>query len=290
MMRQIELSAGTIEYSDRGAGPVVLLLHGLLMDGSLWDNVVVELADNYRCIVPTLPMGAHRHAMRAKAEISMQGLSRLVRELLERLDLRDVTVVGVDTGGAVVQLIAAEGCPRVARIVLAPSDAFDNFPPGLTGKTVVLLGALPPTLFGLLMQPLRLKPFRRLPIAFGWLTKRGDATTARWLKPILRQAAVRRDTVRLLRSIGAQRDLLVHTAERLSAFNRPALIVWTPEDRVMPPEHGRRLTEVFADGRLIEISDSYTLMPLDQPVRLARAIAEFIHDLGIHGDARVPAR
>lgn len=278
-MQLIDLSAGRIEYADTGgAGPVVVPLHGLLMDGSLWDEVVAALPDHYRCVVPTLPLGAHRHAMRAGAELSMPGLSRLVIEFLDRLDLRDVTLVGVDTGGALVQLVAAERCPRVARIVLAPSDAFENFPPGLTGRTLVLIGKLPPTLFGLFMQQLRFKPLRRLPIAFGWLTKRGDAASARWLRPILTQPAVRRDTVRVLRSIGAQRDLLVHTAERLPAFSGRALVVWTPEDRVMPPEHGRRLAAMLPHGRLVEISDSYTLLPLDQPAQLAQAIAEFIDD------------
>ena len=47
---------------------------------------------------------------------------------------------------------------------------------------------------------------RRMPIAFGWLTKRGDAATKRWLAPVLSDGAIRRDTVRVLREIGAGRD------------------------------------------------------------------------------------
>jgi hypothetical protein len=79
--------------------------------------------------------------------------------------------------GPGVQLLAGEGSPRIGRIVLASVDAFDNFPPGLTGKTVVLTGKLSPAMFGMFMQQMRLRPVRRLPIAFGWLTKRGDAVT-----------------------------------------------------------------------------------------------------------------
>ena len=59
---------------------------------------------------------------------------------------------------------------------------------------------------------------------------------------------------------------------------RPALVVWAPEDRVNPREHGRRFAELLLHGRLIEIADSYTLMPLDQPGELARAIRQFIRD------------
>jgi pimeloyl-ACP methyl ester carboxylesterase len=140
---------------------------------------------------------------------------------------------------------------------------------------MVLAGKLPPTLFGLFMQQLRLKPLRRLPVAFGWLTKRGDAATARWLQPVLRQPAIRRDTVHVLRSISAGRDLMLQAAGCLPAFDRPALVVWAQQDRVMPPEHGRRLAELLPQGRLVEVPDSYTLLPLDQPAHLAQAIKEF---------------
>jgi pimeloyl-ACP methyl ester carboxylesterase len=276
---EIELSAGTVAYEDTGgAGPVVVLVPGLLMDATLWTDVIAALSPTHRCIAPTLPMGAHRVGMRAEADLSPRGLARLVSELLDRLDLADVTLVGNDTGGALVQLVAVEGDARVGRIVLVSCDAFDNFPPGLTGKTIVLSGKLSPALFGLFMQQMRLRPVRRLPIAFGWLTKRGDATTARWLKPLLSRPAIRRDTVRVLRAMGADRGLLVDVAERLPTFDRPALVVWASEDRVMPPAHGRRLADLLPQGRLVEIADSYTLIALDQPARLAAAIADFTPD------------
>ena len=45
-------------YADTGVdGPVVVLLHGVLMDGSLWTQIVEALRDDYRCIVPELPLG-----------------------------------------------------------------------------------------------------------------------------------------------------------------------------------------------------------------------------------------
>jgi pimeloyl-ACP methyl ester carboxylesterase len=275
-MREVELSAGMIEYEDTGGdGPVLVLLHGLMMDASLWDEVVADLSADHRCVVPTLPLGAHRRAMRAGADLALPAIARLAAEFLDRLDLREVTLVGNDTGGALVQLLVCEGAARVDRIVLASVDAFDNFPPGLTGKTLVLAGKLPPALFGLFMQQLRLRPLRRLPIAFGWLTKRADATTARWIKPVLQQSEIRRDAVHVLRTISAEPNLMREAAECLPTFDRPALVVWAQEDRVMPPEHGRRLAELLPQGRLVEITDSYTLIPLDQPARLAQAIREF---------------
>jgi pimeloyl-ACP methyl ester carboxylesterase len=272
---QVELSAGTVEYTDTGGpGPVVVFVHGLLMDGSLWDGPVAAL-DDHRCVVPTLPLGAHRVPMRAGADLSLPGIAALLAEFLERLDLRDVTLAGVDTGGALVQLLMVAGEPRISRVVLASCDAFDNFPPGLTGKTLFLTGKLSPGLFGLFMQQMRLRAVRRLPIAFGWLTKRGDAASARWIRPVLSQAGIRRDTVRVLRAAAASPGILLDVAERLPAFDRPALVVWAREDRVMPPEHGERLTALLPKGKLVEVDDSYTLVPLDQPAEFARLVREF---------------
>lgn len=279
MTSRIELSAGTIEYEDTGGeGPAIVLLPGLMMDASLWEQVIAELSPDHRCVAPTLPMGAHSHPMHADADLSPHGLARLVSELLDRLDLNDVTLIGNDTGGAIVQLLACDGATRVRRIVLVSCDAFDNFPPGLTGKTLVLTGKLSPTMFGLFTQQMRFRPLRRLPLAFGWLTKRGDAATARWIKPVLKQREIRRDTVRMLRGIAAQRHLMLEAAECLPGFERPALIVWASQDRVMPPEDGRRLAELLPQGRLVEMPDSYTLIPLDQPARLVEAIQHFVHE------------
>jgi pimeloyl-ACP methyl ester carboxylesterase len=276
-MREIELSSGTIAYEDsEGDGPVLVLLHGLLMDASLWRDVTADLAVDHRCIAPTLPLGAHSHPASGSAELSVPSVAGLVRELLDRLELEDVTLVGNDTGGALVQLIAGVECPRVGRIVLASCDAFDNFPPGVTGRALVLAGKLPPRLFGLFMQQMRLKPLRRLPIAFGWLTKRGDDAAARWVKPILTDPAIRRDAVRLLRSIAARPALLVEASRALAGFRKPALVVWAAGDRVMPPEHGRRLAQLLPEGEYVEVEDSYTLIPLDRPTQLAHLIREFV--------------
>ena len=276
-MTQIEMSCGTIDYTDTGGdGPVLVFLHGLLMDASLWDGVIADLSSDHRCVAPTLPLGAHRHPMHPDADLSLPGIARLVAEFCDRLDLGGVTLVGNDTGGALVQLLMADGAgPTASRAVLASCDAFDNFPPGLTGKTLVASGRLSPGMFGLFMQQMRLRPVRRLPIAFGWLTKRGDAATAEWMKPVLTQAAIRRDTVRVLRACRTAKGLLVAAAERLPEFKHPALVVWASEDRVMPPEHGRRLAGLLPDARLVEVADSYTLIPLDQPARFASIVREF---------------
>jgi pimeloyl-ACP methyl ester carboxylesterase len=133
-MGEVELSDGIKEYEDTGGeGPVLVLLHGLAQNGSLWRNVVAELRPEHRCVVPTLPLGAHRRPMLTEADLSMRGLSRLVTEFLERLDLRAVSLVENDWGGAHL-LLSERGDERVARVVLTSCEAFDNYPPGLPGR------------------------------------------------------------------------------------------------------------------------------------------------------------
>ena len=275
-MPEVELSAGVIDYQDSGGpGPVLVMLGGLVMDGSVWDPVVSELRGDHRCIVPTLPLGAHRRPMRPDADLTLGGFARMVSELLERLDLDDVTLVQNDHGAALV--LAGERPRRVSRLVISSCEAFENYPPGLPGKNMRLMAWMPGGIF-LAMQALRLRPLRRLPMALGWMSKRPlpDDLVDRWVAPAQSQRGVRRDLRRYAAS--ARRRQMIEACERLRSFDRPALVVWTPEDRVQRPEHGRRLAELLPDARLVEIRDSYTLIMRDQPHAFAEAIRRFVRE------------
>jgi pimeloyl-ACP methyl ester carboxylesterase len=275
-MPEIELTAGIIEYEDTGGhDPIIVLLHGLAMDGSLWRHVVQDLRADHRCVVPTLPVGSHRRPMRTDADLSLRGLAHLEAEFLERLDLHDVTLVGNDLG--LFQVTAAEYPERIARLVITSCEAFENIPPGLPGHTLALAARFPGGL-NAVVQPLRLRALRRLPLAFGWMSKRPipDEITDAWLRPLLTQRAIRRDLLKYIRH--DNKTDLVAAAERLRSFDRPALVIWAAEDRVMPPKHGQRLAELLPTGRFMEIADSFTLLPEDQPGELARAIRQFIQE------------
>ena len=278
-MPELELSAGRIDYEDTGGdGPVLVFTHGLVMDASLWRNVVKEVRDDYRCVLPTLPLGAHRHPMRPDADLSMTGIAGLVSEFLERLELTDVTLVVSDWGGPI--LTASNGSSsRISRLVLVSCEAFDNVPPGLPGRMVALAAKVPGGLNAAL-QPMRLRPLRRSPMTLGLMTKRPipHEVTDGWLEPALTQREIRRDLRKYTNSAKeGSRDLLAAT-ELLKSFERPALVVWAAEDRVMPREHGRRLADLLPNGRLVEIPDSRTLIPEDQPALLASEIRKFLEE------------
>jgi pimeloyl-ACP methyl ester carboxylesterase len=275
-MPEIELSAGTIEYDDTGGdGPILVLLHGVLMDGTVWRKVVPGLRGDYRCVVPTLPLGAHRHPMRADADLSLRGLALLAGEFLERLDLREVTLVISDWGGA--QFLISEGrADRLARLVLTSCEAFDNYPPGLPGRMLALAAGTPGRL-RLTMNLLRFTAMRRAPGGWGWMSKRPVPRQVMdgWFRPATTSALIRRDLVAYAQSLPDDETLLAW-AGRLAAFDRPVLVAWATEDKIMPREHGPRLAALFPDARLVEVEDSYTLIPEDQPGSLARLIREFV--------------
>jgi pimeloyl-ACP methyl ester carboxylesterase len=275
-MPEVELSAGTIGYEDTGgSGPVIVLLHGLAMDGRQWRHVVPDLSRDYRCVLPTLPFGAHRQPMRPNADLSLRGLGRIVAEFLERLDLQDVTLCFSDWGGA--QTMIADGLTdRIARLVLCSCEAFENYPPGVPGRIAALSGKVPGGIW-IMRQTLLVRPLRQLPLAFGAMSKRHipDELMRDWLQPLARPE-IRRDLAKYVGDARqGKRDMLAAT-DKLSSFDRPVLVIWATEDRLMPRDHGRRLADAFPQGQLVEIPDSYTLITEDQPAKLTQHVREFL--------------
>jgi pimeloyl-ACP methyl ester carboxylesterase len=275
-MSEANLSQGTIRYTETGDGPPIVFAHGLLVDGRLWRKVTPLLEDRFRCIVPDLPIGSHRTPMNPDADLSPPGLARIIADFLEALDLRDVTLVGNDTGGAISQITAANHPERIGRLMLTNCDAFENFlPPAF--RPLQWSARIPGMLTGI-MQGMRFRPMRRLPIAYGWLIKRdfAGAPTREWVEPFLSDSDVRRDTVKVLRGIHPRYTL--EAAEKLRDFDRPALLAWAVEDHFFKISFAEKLAETIQGATLERIEDSYTFVSEDQPERLAELIARFARE------------
>ena len=274
---ELELDAGPIAYRDSGgSGPPLVVLHGLLMDFGLWDAVTAALAGEFRCIRPILPMGAHRKPMRDGADLSLRGQVKILVELLERLELDDATLVF--NGWCDAQILIADGWDeRVGRIVFASCETYDNDPPGLGGKFAALSAALPGGM-AMLVKPLRFRAIRRLPMTFGLMSKRPvpDELSERWLEPAQKRRDIRADLRKYAGDTRAGRAELVAANSTLELFRNPVLVAWAGADRMMPIDAGRRLADSVPNSRFIEIADSRRLIPIDQPVALARAIARFV--------------
>jgi pimeloyl-ACP methyl ester carboxylesterase len=274
-MSTVSLPAGQLEYRDVGAGPPVVLLHGLLVNGSLWDAVVPLLARDHRVIVPELPLGCHRLPLAPGAPLAPPDVARLVADFLAALDLEDVTLVGNDTGGAIAQLVATGHPERIGRLVLTPCDAYDNFLPAMFKPLQALAHA--PLVFDAVLQGMRLRALRFSPLAFGWLMRRHDDDLAGgWVRAALASRPARRDAMKVLRGISKHQTLAA--AERLRSFGRPVLIAWAPEDRFFKLRYAERLAAEIPGARLERIDDALTFVPVDQPQRTAELIAGFVRE------------
>jgi len=268
-------TAGLMYSDTAGDGPVIVFLHGVLMNQTLWDEVVDGLRDHYRCIVPVLPFGAHRTPMPDDADLSLQSIATMLAEFLVELDLHNVTLVCNDWGGAQLA-ISPGGFDRVANLVLVSCEAFDNYPPGLPGRLLCLNAILPGGTF-LSVQLLRPRWLRHLPFTFGGMSKKRVPNNQflSWIHPACHDPMVRRDLTKYLRSVPTKK-LLLQWAERQRSFQGPTLIVWAREDKLMPPAHAKRLAAHFENSQLVWVDDSRTLIPIDQPAILTEHLRAFL--------------
>ncbi len=276
-VKEIRLSQGTIRYREFGdsAHPPVVLVHGLLTNGELWRDVAPRLAEGFRVIVPDWPLGSHPIPMDPGADLSPLGVAATIAEFIAKMDLEDVTLVGNDTGGAICQLVAIHHPELLGRLVLTPCDAYENFlPPAF--RPLQILARVPGAVL-VLAQTMRLGFARRLPLAYGWVSKRADdELTASWIAPILSNREIRRDLASFLTQISSTYTLAA--AKRFHEFTKPVLIAWAPEDRFFGLRYGERLAKAFPNARLELIEDSYTFTPVDQPARTAQLIAQFARE------------
>jgi pimeloyl-ACP methyl ester carboxylesterase len=197
----------------------------------------------------------------------------VVADLVTALDLDDVTLIGNDTGGAICQLVVTRRPEGIGRLVLTSCDAFDNCPPRFF-RFLVWASYLPGNAW-LIAQSMRSPWFARLPIAFGRLTHRGldRERLDLMFEPPRRSREVRRDAVRLLRSMNAADTQAAAAA--LGDVTIPVLIAWSADDRIFPPEHASRLAALLPHATVSAIADSLAFSPIDQPAALAQRIAEF---------------
>jgi pimeloyl-ACP methyl ester carboxylesterase len=275
--RILELGSGRrIRAHVTGEGPPIVFVHGALVNANLWRKVVPRL-DGFRRVTLDLPLGSHLEPLPKNAEVSAPALGDPMADALEALDLDDATVVGNDTGGALTQILATRRPERVGALVLTSCDAFDNFPPRFF--RVVLAPAHIPGAIPVAFAALRLRAARRLPIAYGWLSKKpiDREVEDSYVLPVLTRREVRRDLRRVLSGLDASHT--IDAARKLVTWDRPALIAWSQDDRFFPLEHGERLAKIIPGAHFETIEGARTFSPEDRPERLAGLIGKFVQQI-----------
>lgn len=272
-------SAGDVRVYERGRGRPIVFVHGMSVNAAAWRKVVPLLADRYRCITVDWPFGAHRIAMAPGADLSSTGIADLVAEVLERLELTDVTLVGNDGGGMLCQLLVTRRPERVGRLVLTNCDAYENFPPRQFAY-LCRLARFPVTLRmfsrALAVGVVR-RGFTRSRFGFGGLShvRPDDELIDHYVAGIRENPAVVRDFVTFLASVD-RRDTL-EAAKAFPAVTMPVLIAWATDDRYFPMRDARRFARDFPNARLVRIERSRTWVAEDRPEELAELIGGFVN-------------
>jgi pimeloyl-ACP methyl ester carboxylesterase len=273
-LKALQLPQGPVQYLERGQGQPVVFVHGLLVDHKLWQPIVAELSQGLRCIVPNWPLGAHALAMAPTADLSVMGMTRLIADLMDALDLRDVILVGNDTGGALAQMVCAHFPERIARVVLTTCDAYDVFPPAAFAF-LKWLGHVPALAWLTAQLMHHLPPLRRLPFSFGGLTDGplDDELIEHWLRPMRTHASVRQDVCKFLRSLSNR--YTQDAGDALRRFNKPVLLLWSTRSRHFPRRLAERMQREWLNTELFWIDSAGVFLSLEYAQQLVSHIKRF---------------
>jgi pimeloyl-ACP methyl ester carboxylesterase len=279
--RDLRSSAG-LAYTDVGSGAPVLMIHGLISDRSTWDVEIAALDGGHRIVAPDLfghgssadPAGA-RHE-RPK-DYSLGGHAAALRDLLDELGLRTVTVVGHSLGGGVAMELAYLFPERVNGLVLVSSGGLgSDLSPALRAATLPgsdwvlpLIGSdwaryCGDTALGLMQR-----------IGLPWVSA---STTAAWTGMATFSDAVKRRAF-----LATTRSMIGFRGQTISALplleqlaDRPILVVWGGRDRLIPAAHAASVKELLPDS-MIEIFARAGHFPhLDEPDRFHRVLTTFL--------------
>jgi pimeloyl-ACP methyl ester carboxylesterase len=270
---RVKTSGGTIELRYAGQGPTMLLVHGLMVNGHVWDPLVAGLRDRFRMVMPDLPLGGHRTPLEPDADCSLEAQAGRVIEIARTLPA-PVVLVGSDTGGAISQIAVAREPELFDRLVLLPSDAFDNCPPKLLAP-LPFLAAVPGVVQAVSFS-LRLDLVKR---AMMLLVSRSSVPTpaiTELIGALPGDRGVQRDFAKLLR--GLRPSVTRAVAKELHRFRGRVLVVWSRKDPLFPFDHAQKLAACFPHSSVVIAEHSRAFVSLDEPDWLVERITEFIDD------------
>jgi len=225
----VQTASGCISYTEQGAGPVVLFVHGVLLNGHLWRHQLMDLSDIRRCIaVDLLAHGDTEIA--ADQDVSVTANAKMLQEFLDGLKIDQVDLVGNDSGGGIAQIFAAMYPERVRSLTLTDCDTHDNWPP--EAFKPFLAKAAAGGLRGMLEAMLSDKSVYRSPQALGPAYESpenvSDDSIEKYLRPFVRSEQRIRDLERFLAAFDSKHTLDIEM--QLKTLKAPTLIVWGTDD------------------------------------------------------------
>ena len=272
--KQVELEQGIISYREMGEGIPLVFVHGILVNSVLWREVVPPLAQHYRCLVPDLPLGGHQTPLNANADLSPGGVAQIVANLLEALDLRNVTLVGNDTGGAICQIVVSRHPERLSRLVLTNCDSYEDFFPVLLRPFHYGAKFFGRRFVDAVAWALRSRLAQRALLKLVAIRRMEAAILDAYIQPLIHGPKVRHDLTKFLSKVSNHYTL--DAASRFGNFEHPVLVVWGENDFIFPLRQARRLEQDFPSSTLKVLSGSRAFVPEDRPEQLAYLIHDFM--------------
>ena len=262
-------------YAAAGAGPVLLLVHGMGGGYENWREVIEPLARRHTVIAPDLP--GHGASAPGNGDYSVGALAVGLRDLLLALGHDRATLVGHSLGGGIAMQLAYQFPELAERLVLVSSG-------GLGPEVSVALRAV-----ALPGSELWIAITAR---AAGWIGPTvGRGLAAARFRPSPATAEVARgyvslsDSVRRSAFLATLRSVINVSGQRIDASDRlyltagiPTLILWGADDPVIPASHGERAHAAIVGSRL-EIFDGVGHIPqLEAPERFVAELERFLKE------------
>jgi pimeloyl-ACP methyl ester carboxylesterase len=276
--RSVQTASGRISYTEQGAGPVALFVHGVLLNGHLWRHQLAHLSDIRRCIAVDLL--AHGDTEIAPdQDVSVTANAKMLKEFLDALKIEQVDLVGNDSGGGIAQIFAAQYPERVRSLTLTDCDAHDNWPPEAFKPFLAMAAA--GGLHGTLEAMLSDKGVYRSPQALGPAYEDPERVTddsiEKYLRPLVRTEQRTRDLQRFLAAFDNKHTLAIEA--RLKTLKAPTLIVWGTDDVYFDVKWSRWLADTIPGARRrVEFKGARIFFPEER-------WAEFNEELRLHWQA-----
>ena len=274
LRRFAQTPSGRIAYSEQGAGPVALFIHGVPLNGFHWRHIIAELRGTRRCIALDL-MGLGYTEIGPAHDVSFTAQARMLAEFLDALGIEQADVVANDSGGAIAQIFAAGHPQRLRSLTLTNCDVHDNWPPPAIAPQIEAArkGTLIDAYAGFIDQPdARRERFKRAYADPGVLT---NETYRVYIDP-LRSSAQRRDNFHRYWLAFDNRQT-VAIEPRLRELRVPTLVVWGLDDIFFELKWAHWLKRTIPGARrVVEVPDARLFFAEDRPQALAGPLREFL--------------
>jgi pimeloyl-ACP methyl ester carboxylesterase len=270
----VETPSGRISYASAGSGPVALFVHGVVLNKHLWRHQLTGLSDIRRCIAVDLL--AHGDTeITPEQDVSVTANARMLKEVLDVLQVDQVDLAGNDSGGGIAQIFAALYPERVRSLTLTNCDTHDNWPPEAFKPFVEMVkaGGLRDTLNAMLAD----KAIFRSPGALGPAYERPEIVTDEdietYLRPLVRTAQRTLDVRRFVEAFDNKHTRAIES--QLGSLQAPTLITWATDDIYFPVKWAHWLAEAIPGAKPpVELEGARLFFPeerADEFNRLLRA-------------------